>query len=214
MKKYIVLLLIFLILIHGCTESSNLSNTASLNITIKDVTIQKNKSVKNGMLVSGKIITKDVTNSQIKPIALKIIKRLQKEYPKCEWFIIWMSDDERMYDVGNYIAMAEYKEGNVNIQGGVPLEKEIIEYNTHSFEMNKKLGPPYICLMVKPTEYNMNVYSEFFKLKQDAFKKGTYTSDDKIDLLLSKKTNIPVKEIKNVHCGINSYYMLKFHNKL
>lgn len=203
--------------IVGCSKPQNNSNNviSSFNLTIKEINIQNNKAVKNGVLITGKVILPGtIKNNQIKPVSLALLDKLKKEYSSCEWFILWMSDDDRMYESGNYIAMAEYKEGTVNLHGGIPSEKEINEYNKEFTVFSRKLGLPVDCLMIKPTEQGMNIYSEFTKLKQDALKKGTYISDEKIDLLLSKKTNIPVKEIKEVHCGISSYYTFKSHKKL
>lgn len=180
----------------------------ALDVSIHVIDVQHGKHVKNGTLVMAKaIFPRDVTTPQIKPATHYIINALRKEYPKCEWFHITMSDDERSYNVGNYIAIAEYKEGNLVVTGGIPSDKEIKEI------MSARKNTDDL-LIRKPDDTGLNIYLAFRKIRDDEYKKGKYLSDEKIYPQLSKRFKLPVSKIREIHRGIGTYYMYKMGNVL
>lgn len=183
-------------------ETSATQNPLKSNIEAEVTDVLYGKNVKNGMLVRAKVICPPyIRSDQIKLVALEMFKELKAKYPKCEWFFVWISDDQRMYKAGNYIAVAEYKEGITCVTGGIPSEKEISESGN-------------VFPIIKPTDQGMDIYYEFTKIKDDAFSQGKYLSDKEVYPLLSKKFKMPISEISRIHRGIGHYYMLKSGNKL
>ena len=179
--------------------------TTESKITICITQIQKDKiGINNGLLVLGDVVgLKNIQNAQIRPVALDVITALKKEFPKCEGFSVWMSDDERMHESGNYIAIVNYKNGQLSITGGIPSDAEIAEYKSW------KLGP-----IMRPNDEGMDIVFEFTKVKQAAHRNRQYLSDKEIYPILSEKFKMPVSKIKDYHVGISRYYMYKMGKPL
>jgi len=201
---YLCAVLLMTVLASACSDNEA-SRKPELSVSVEVTDIQKGKSVKNGMLVLGKaIFPRNVQNHQIKPAALDVLQGLKKEVPGCDWFTVWISDDERSYESGNYIAIAEYKEGKTTITGGVPTDEEMQEY------LGWKLGP-----IMKPTDQGLDIILRFTQIKVDAhWNKKQYLSDGEIYPLLSKEFNLPVSKIKEIHQGVSRYYMYKIGKDL
>ncbi len=201
------LLFAFLCACADNQPSTNLPRYVTTNskITIRITQIQKDKiGINNGILVLGDVVgLKNIQNAQIRPIAVDVISALKKEYPGCEGFGIWMSDDERMRESGNYIAIVDYKNGQFSIRGGIPTDAEINEYK------NWNVGP-----IMRPTNEGMDVVLAFAKIKQDAHQKGQYLSDSEIYPILADKFKMPISKIKEYHVGISHYYMYKMGKPL
>jgi len=198
------IIIITYIAIPNPPQKGDILKTAS-NITIEITDIQTHKNVKNGMLVMGKVICpRNILPNQIKPAALEVIDDLKKRFYDCAWFMVWMSDDNRSYNAGNYIATAEYKEGNVSVRGGIPSDQEIAAVNKSPGELSIR----------KPDDLGLDVYLAFRKIKDTAYKNGKYLSDDEVYPRLSRQFNLPVSKIREIHMGIACYYMYKMGNKL
>jgi hypothetical protein len=132
---------------------------SKINVEAEVTEVLHGKDVKGGMLVRAKAFCPhNINNDQIKQVALQMLSELKARYPKCEWFYVRISDDRRMDAVGNYIAVAELKEGKTQIHGGIPSKKEIAELG--------KDRP-----LIKPTDREMDIYYEFTK----AFDKSHYS---------------------------------------
>lgn len=103
-----------------------------------------------------------------------------------------------MHQAGNYIAIVNYRNGQLSITGGIPSDEEIAEYKSWN------IGP-----MMKPNNEGMDIVCEFARIKQVAHKNGTYLSDIEIYPMLAEKFKMPISKIKEYHVGISQYYMYK-----
>jgi hypothetical protein len=181
-------------------------NPSKLNIEAEVTEVIHGKNVKGGMLVRAKAFCPhNIKNDQIKPVAVQILNELKAKYPNCEWFFVWISDDRRMDASGNYIAIAELKEGKTQVRGGIPSKKEIAE--------SDKDWP-----IIKPTDKDMDIYYEFTKMFDNSYYNSYYIgkrpSEKEIYLLLSQKFHLSASEISRIHKGVAHYYMLKSGNDL
>jgi len=143
-----------------------------------------------------------LTNKILKDLAITTIAELKKNYPGCQWFHVFISDDRRMLEATNHLAIADSKEGKVEITGGVLSDAEIKEY--------RKEGIP----VIKPNETAIKVFSDVSRTKVEAYKNGKYMTDLELYKVISKKIKMPVAEVKKYHKGVGWYYMAKMNNTL
>lgn len=174
------------------------------NVEVYDVELQTGKIVKGGQLVTANVVTafRPLTNKILKDLAITTITELKKNYPDCQWFHVLISDDRRMLEATNHLAIADSKEGKVEITGGVLSDAEIKEY--------RKEGIP----IIKPDETAIKVFAEVSRTKVEFYKKGKYMTDPELYKIVSKKMNMPVASLKKYHKGVSWYYTAKMGNSL
>ncbi|ALC15617.1 hypothetical protein DSOUD_0830 [Desulfuromonas soudanensis] len=98
------------------------------NLTVEIDKPKTGKMVQGGMFINVNVLLPpDVKNEQIRPTELYVLKKLKEKYPECEWFRIRFSDDSRMLEAGHCLGRVEYREGKLELYGGVITEKDINE---------------------------------------------------------------------------------------
>ena len=173
-------------------------------VDVFDIELQTGKLVKGGQLVTANVVTsyRPLTNKILKDLAVSTITDLKKKYPDCKWFHVYISDDRRMLEAKYYLAIADYKEGNLEVTGGVPSDAEIKEY--------RKQGIP----VIKPDETGIAVFSEISRVKLLYGNKGKDMTDQEICRIVSKKMRLPLAKVKKYLKGVGWYYMAKCCNTL
>lgn len=177
---------------------------SSSALDIYNIQQQKGKMVKNGELVTAHaVISNDkMKSSSLKDIAKIVVVELKKQYPSCQWFHFEISNDRRMIDVGNYLAVVSEKEGVLSINGGIPTESEIKEYKQAGINI------------IKPDNFGMNIFYNVYSVKSAASKNGRYISDVDAYKIVAKKMVISEKEVRKFHKGLGWYYMAKMNSPL
>ena len=190
--------LTFLVLSFNVSYSDD-----STGVIVNVTGVRYDVPVKGKMKVTAEAISrKNLSNSQIKQAAINALNSLRKDYPSCESFQVWLSDDRRMLDSGNYTARISYKEGRTEIKGGLPTDKDVTEL--------RRGGIP----IIKPTNQGIQIFYEFQKIKIAYHKSGKYMSDEEIYPILSKKMSLPISVIRKNHKGVGWHYMYKENSPL
>lgn len=130
---------------------------------------QKGKTVKGGQLVTANVLLPfNVTGNQLRPTELAALKALKDEYPDCEWFMVFFSNDQRLLDAGHYLGQAEFKDGKVVLSGGVITQKDIASSGG---------------LIRLPTEEDIETAYEFHQISRRLEKEHM----DKVDRLYAER---------------------------
>jgi hypothetical protein len=194
------------------------------------------KAVTGGILIEGRaIVQKDIRNDQIKPTAMAVLKGLKSKNPNVEWFHVFLTNDQRMVECSNWIAIAEYKEGKISIAGGLPTDEDIKEWNN---SIGKPLldyeGKPMDIIndnprMRRPTEEDLQIAYDAcitrrdirreIEAKVDALRGQGRRADadkarnswvmatqEKKDKIIAKRLGLPLKKMSDTANMVGFYY--------
>ena len=134
------------------------------------------------------------TSEQLKGVALEVLDHLKTTYPNCRSYTIVLSNDARMMKIGNYLAIATFKDGKTLVTGGIPTYMDLRVMKVSRVEVRK------------PDAQSMQVAYEVAMLKKEAVKKGKLLTDDKAYAVVAKKNKMPIAQAKQINRGITQYY--------
>ena len=134
------------------------------------------------------------TSEQLKGVALEVLDHLKTTYPNCRSYTIVLSNDARMMKIGNYLAIATFKDGKTLVTGGIPTYMDLRVMKASRVEVRK------------PDAQSMQVAYEVAMLKKEAVKKGKLLTDDKAYAVVAKKNKMPIAQAKQINRGITQYY--------
>lgn len=176
-------------------------------ITKLDATVneQTGKGVKGGRLVEALVtVPFDIKREQIRPSMIGVLKVLMNKYPDCEWFTISMSfgKDVPLLTAGQ----AEYKEGKIQIQYGVPSDKELEEWN-----LIVKNYPRSILVKQDSATYKQGaeIIKRYYALNNDKSEKKIRSLHD-IFAIISKEKGIPIEEVDRLYTQVGNYFTLNW----
>jgi hypothetical protein len=134
------------------------------------------------------------TSEQLKGITLELLDHLKTTYPNCRSYTIVLSNDARMMKIGNYLAVATFKDGRAVVTGGIPTYMDMRVMKVSKVEVRK------------PDELGMQVAFDVAMLKKEAAKKGKPLTDDKVYALVAKQHKLQVVQVRQMDRGITQYY--------
>lgn len=197
------------------------------NFTVAGVEVQEGKSRNGGTLVSAFVaVPHDIKREQVKPTLLAAIKGLKDKYRKCEWIVVYAIPSPALKGTGINAGMAEYAEGKIRIDYGVPSATQLAEPIGEEFK--KTLGADYEPVrLMSQEEFDLAVSVDstwqelHLRLLDEAQKKATQNrarysevyrhetkdiSDAKLLKLTSQKLNIPEAQAKKLRKQLLMYY--------
>lgn len=197
------------------------------NFSVSEIKVQKGKSVNGGTLVTGSVIVPyDIRRDQVKPTLLAAIKGLKDKYRECEWIIVYAVPSQELKGGGINAGIAEYTEGKIRIDYGVPSATQLAE--PVGDELKKLLGADYEPVRLMSREdFDLAVaidavwQNTHLKLLDDADKKAMQNkaryadiyrretaeiSDKKLAALTSQKMSIPASQVKKLRRQLLMYY--------
>jgi hypothetical protein len=99
-----------------------------------------------------------------------------------------------MMKIGNYLAVATFKDGKTVVTGGIPTYMDIRVMKASRVDVRK------------PDALGMQVAYEVALLKKEAVQKGKPLTDDKAYALVAKKQKLQVVQVRQIDRGITQYY--------
>lgn len=176
------------------------------NFTVSGINVQEGKSRNGGMLVSGLVmVPHDIKREQVKPTLLAAVKGLKDQYGKCEWIIVYAIPSQELKGTGINAGMAEYAEGKIRIDYGVPSTMQLAAEVGAAKEIGDPDSDP-LRLMIKD-EFDLAV-------AVDTTWQGLYEPnrqhkgniEEKLLKLTAQKMNIPVTQVKKLRKQLIMYY--------
>ena len=165
------------------------------NVKLTVVNAPHGKEEKGGKSVRAEALVDRInTSEQLKAVALELLDHLKTTHPNCRSYTIVMSNDPRMMKIGNYLAVASFKEGKTVVTGGIPTYMDIRVMKASRIEVRK------------PDTLGMQVAYDVALLKKEAAKKGKPLTNDKAYDLVAKKHKLQVFQVKQMDRGITQYY--------
>ncbi|MGA2525940.1 MAG: hypothetical protein ABSF79_04910 [Smithellaceae bacterium] len=183
------------------------------------------------LLMADAFVPFDIKKEQIKPTLLAIFKRLKNEYPKCTIINIWLEPDKELAEILYPIGSLEYHDNKMVINYGIPSDKEMEEHNSQigKFEIIKNILPmpgekeekiekneePRL---FRPDQKTYEFYKRIlitaedikFSERKDTRKRKLFNSTKEyyadLSNKVSKKIDVPIKDIENALRFMNSYY--------
>lgn len=195
------------------------------NFTVSGVEVQEGKSRNGGMLVMGRVmVPHDIKREQVKPTLLAAIKGLKDKYRKCEWIIVYAVPSYELKGSSTNAGMAEYAEGKIKIDYGVPSATQLAAEVGAAKELGRPDNDPLRLMSKEEFDLAVSVNEAWqdihLKLLDEANKKAmqsranfsnVYTQategiEAKILKLTSQKMNLPAAKIKSLRRQLIMYY--------
>lgn len=176
------------------------------NFTVSGINVQEGKSINGGTLVSGLVmVPHDIKREQVKPTLLAAIKGLKNQYGKCEWIIVYAIPSQELKGTGINAGMAEYAEGKIRIDYGVPSTTQLAAEVGAAKEIGGPENDP-LRLMSKD-EFDLAVavdttWQGFYEPNREHQGRG----EGKLLKLTAQKMNIPVAQVKKLRKQLIMYY--------
>ena len=165
------------------------------NAKLTIISAPQGKEDKGGNSVRAEaLVDRTNTSEQLKAIALELLDHLQTTYPNCRSYTIVMSNDARMLKIGNYLAIATFKDGKTTVTGGIPTNMDIRVMKASRVEVRK------------PDTLGMQVTYDVTLLKKEATKKGKPLTDDQAYAMVARKHKLQVSQVRQIDQGITQYY--------
>lgn len=188
------------------------------NVTVSDIDVQE-KSINGGTLVSGFVaVPHDIKREQVKPTLLAAIKDLKDKYRKCEWIVVFAIPSPELKGTGIWAGKAEYVEGKIQVDYGIPSAAQIAEPIEKEF---KKLHSDYepvrlmskedfdLAVAVNTTwqKIHVGLLDEANKYSGEVYmRKVEKISDARLLKLTSQKMNLPEAKVKSLMHQLGWYY--------
>lgn len=197
------------------------------NFIVSGIKVSEGKSRNGGTLVTGSVVVPyNIKRDQVKPTLLAAIKGLKDKYRKCEWIIVYAIPSQELEGSGINAGMAEYAEGKIRIDYGIPSSDQIAESVGRG--LKKLSGADYEPVRLMSREdFDSAVAIDavwqkiHLKLLDDANQKARQNmtryadiyrretaeiSDTKLAALTSQKMSIPASQIKKLRRQLLMYY--------
>jgi hypothetical protein len=165
------------------------------NVKLTVVAAPLGKEEMGGKAIRAEAIVDRInTSEQLKPIALELLEHLKTTCPNCRSITLVLSNDARMMKIGNYLAVATFKDGKTTVTGGIPTYMDMRVMKASRVEVRK------------PDSLGMQVAYDVALLKKESAKKGKPLSDDKAYARVAKQHKLKVAQVKQMDRGIAQYY--------
>ena len=190
MRCFCLVLLVAFLVSTG-TSGAVVPETVKLKVvsTPGDAQGKGTKSVKAEALVA-----QINTSEQLKVIALDLLEHLKNAYPNCPSYSLVISDDAKMMKIGNYLAVATFREGKTAVTGGIPTNMDIRVMKASHVEVRR------------PDPLGIDVTYDVARLRTGAIKQGKPLSDTMVYARIAEKYKMKAEQVKQVSRGITQYY--------
>ena len=187
--------LVMLMMIAAVLQTAAAFGAVRDNVKLTVVDVPKGTAAKGGKTVRAEAIVDRInTSEQLKAVALELLDHLKATYPNWQEYSIVMSNDVRMMKIGNYLAVATFKDGKTVVTGGIPTYMDIRVMKASRVEVRK------------PDALGMQVAYEVALLKKEAAQKGKPLTDDKAYAQVARKQKLQVVQVRQIVRGITQYY--------
>ena len=194
------------------------------NVQITVTGVRKGKTVKGGMAVTAEaILPPDVTAEQMRPTELAVLKRLKEEFPECEWFTVFLTDDPRMAEHSHWLGMAELREGKLTLQGGVITDRDIADFKQAGVQIWKPTEEDFLVDFAFYQAWK-KLYDEHWARLEQLQASGRWEAaaeisreggpeDKEVFKIVSKQMDIPADEVRKRVKNISKVYSIcQFRN--
>ena len=165
------------------------------NVKLTVVAPPKGTADKGGNAVRAEALVDRInTSEQLKAVALEVLDHLKSTHPNSQSITVVLSNDARMMKIGNYLAVATFKDGKTVITGGIPTHMDIRVMKASRVEVRR------------PDKLGMQVAYEVAMLKKEAAQKRKPLTDDKAYAQVAKKHKLQVMQVQQLDRGITQYY--------
>ncbi len=155
---------------------------------------------------------------QVSPTGYGALKALHRQYPHTDWVSVFIAEDSAMADASNWVGVAELRQGNIVVTGGLPTQVEM--------DSLRHIGQP----LKRPTQEDLKALAAVFDstgslaterwdLSQTLLGAGSGRIDKSHFLKLDLETNAlhsaakalgkDAKELQATIQGVTRYYWMK-----
>lgn len=136
-------------------KAENLFPPEKLAGYIKNTSIKIVENGKNGRPITAIAITHyGMKPEEVSPTGYGALQALHHQYPKTDWVSVFIAEDSAMADASNWVGVAELRNGNVTVTGGLPSQKEM--------DSLAQVGQP----LIRPTEKDLAATAMLFDSTQ------------------------------------------------
>jgi len=181
------------------------------------------------LLNADAFIPYDIKKEQVKPTLLAVLKKLEKEYPKCTTININLAPDKEMAERLFLVGRLEYKDNKIIIRYGIPSDKEMAEHNAEigkfystkntmfsmpgDKEKFEKNDDPRLC---RPDLKTYTLYKRILMIEDDikmhekSAPKKSFNSTKEyyhdVSNEIRKQIDLPIKDIEYALRFMHDYY--------
>jgi len=180
------------------------------------------KSAHGGRLIILKgTVPFDIKRKQVRPTLLATIKKIKHDDPGCEWIVVSLGPNKKLTEKTHFVGRAEYTEEGIDIQYGIPSDKQMEENNALIGKKQKGVfGDEYINdspRLFRPNkkefEERLRVISVFYRIEAEKRKiadaegrYGDYFPEAQLYELISEELNMPINQVKEYVGYVYRYY--------
>ena len=107
-------------------KAQNLFPPEKLQGYVKNTSIKIVEDGKNGRPITAIAIAHyGIKPEEVSPTGYGALQALHHQYPKTDWVSVFIAEDSAMAEVSNWVGVAELRNGNVTVTGGLPTDYEL-----------------------------------------------------------------------------------------